>query len=75
MIWLVELLSICCANGAPRHDIGKWGAGCLVGRTKEGHDEFMTLIMKDWRYKLNPNYMFLATIIAGDDLLKQFPIV
>lgn len=41
------------ANDAPRHDIGKWSAGCLVGRTKQGHAEFMKLIMKDRRFKLN----------------------
>lgn len=63
------------ANGAPRHDIGKWGAGCFVGRTKEDHEKFMNLVMQDRRYKLNKNYIFWTTIIPGDDLLKQFPMV
>lgn len=61
------------ANGVSRHDIGRWGAGCFVGRTIEGHEEFMSLIMKDRRYKLNSNYLFLTTIIPGDDLLDKFP--
>ena len=62
------------ANNQPRHDIGLWSAGCLVGRTKAGHEEFMKIIMSDRRYKLNENYLFETTIIAGDDLQKKFPI-
>jgi hypothetical protein len=61
------------ANDAPRHDIGKWGAGCFVGRTVAEHDRFMNLIMQDRRYKLNKNHIFWTTIIPGDDLVKQFP--
>ncbi len=63
------------ADDAPRHDIGLWGAGCLVGRTEAGHKEFMRLIKQDRRYKLNSNYTFEATVIPGDDLLKQFPVI
>ncbi len=63
------------ANNAPRHDIGRWSAGCLVGRTTVGHDQFMEIIMADRRYQLNNNYLFETTIIPGDDLLQQFPIV
>ncbi len=63
------------ADDAPRHDIGLWGAGCLVGRTEAGHKEFMRLIKQDRRYKLNSNYTFEATVIPGDDLLKQFPLI
>ncbi|HAA29278.1 MAG TPA: peptidoglycan-binding protein [Cyanobacteria bacterium UBA8553] len=63
------------ANGAPHHDIGKWGAGCFVGRTVAEHDKFMNLIMQDRRYKLNKNHIFWTTIIPGDDLVKQFPSV
>lgn len=48
-------------------------AGCLVGRTRKGHREFMQLIKKDVRYRLNRWYMFETTIIAGDDLNKRFP--
>lgn len=29
---------------APRGDLGRTGAGCLVGRSKNGHRQFMTLI-------------------------------
>ncbi|MDJ0619732.1 MAG: peptidoglycan-binding domain-containing protein [Calothrix sp. MO_192.B10] len=52
----------------PRNNISYASAGCLVGRTRKGHREFMKLIKQDWRYQSNRNYKFLTTIIAGDDL-------
>lgn len=55
----------------PRNNIGYASAGCLVGRTRKGHWEFMKLIKQDWRYQSNRNYKFLTTIIAGDDLQQQ----
>lgn len=48
-------------------------AGCLVGQSKDGHREFMATIKTDRRYLLNPNYVFLTTVIAGDDLAAKFP--
>ena len=54
-----------------RNDISNASAGCLVGRTRKGHREFMKLIKQDSRYQSNSNYKFLTTIIAGDDLEKQ----
>jgi hypothetical protein len=62
------------ANDSPRTDIGRWGAGCLVGQTAAGHKKFMDLIMKDKRYQQNQQYLFETTIIAGDDLNTMFPI-
>lgn len=52
----------------PRTNIGLASAGCLVGRTRAGHREFMRLIKQDRRYQLNNNYLFLTTVIAGDKL-------
>lgn len=49
-------------------------AGCLVGQSRESHREFMRLIKQDRRYQLNQNYVFMTTIIPGDDLAKTFPI-
>ncbi len=63
------------ANDAPRHDIGRWSAGCLVGRAKAEHKKFMDIIMEDRRYKLNNNYLFETAIIPGDDMQLEFPIV
>jgi hypothetical protein len=65
------------ANDAPRHDIGKWGAGCLVGRTVAAHDKFMNLIMQDRRYKLNKNHifgqpLFQETIWSSSSLVYSF---
>lgn len=57
----------------PRNDIKFAGAGCLVGRETKKHKEFMSLLKQDKRYRANKGYKFLTTIIAGDDLLKQFP--
>ncbi|MBW4612512.1 MAG: peptidoglycan-binding protein [Desmonostoc vinosum HA7617-LM4] len=55
---------------APTNNIKNASAGCLVGRRRDGHREFMALIKKDRRYVANPNYVFYTTVIAGDDLLK-----
>ncbi|MBW4577827.1 MAG: peptidoglycan-binding protein [Aphanothece sp. CMT-3BRIN-NPC111] len=57
----------------PRNNISYAGAGCLVGRTRAGHREFMRLIKQDKRYQLNTNYRFLTTVIPGDELNEQFP--
>jgi peptidoglycan hydrolase-like protein with peptidoglycan-binding domain len=55
----------------PRNDIYTASAGCLVGRTRQGHREFMQLIKQDRRYRTNPSYIFTTTIISGDELLKM----
>lgn len=57
----------------PRSNIGRWSAGCQVGRTKQGHRDFMAMIKTDPRYKVNRDFMFTSTIISGQDLLAQFP--
>jgi hypothetical protein len=57
----------------PHNNIGYASAGNLVGRTREGHREFMSLIKQDERYVKNRNYLFTTTIIDGKDLVKMFP--
>ncbi|MEM6613484.1 MAG: peptidoglycan-binding protein, partial [Cyanobacteria bacterium P01_C01_bin.72] len=57
----------------PRRTIGIASAGCLVGRTRQGHRDFMKLIKQDKRYQTNKNYLFYTTIIPGNDLEKEFP--
>ncbi|MCG5060794.1 MAG: peptidoglycan-binding protein [Limnoraphis sp. WC205] len=54
----------------PRNDIYTASAGCLVGRTRRGHREFMSIIKQDNRYRNNRNYVFYSTVIAGDDWKK-----
>ncbi len=58
---------------APVNDIKNASAGCLVGRRREGHREFMAIIKSDRRYRTNSNYVFYTTVIPGDDLVKAFP--
>lgn len=57
----------------PTNDISYASAGCLVGRTRKGHKEFMALVKKDRRYVVNSKYVFETTVIPGDDLHQQFP--
>jgi hypothetical protein len=52
-----------------RGDIRGASAGCLVGRTKEGHREFMALIKTDPRYIVRNTYTFVSTILPGDEVL------
>lgn len=54
----------------PVFDINKASAGCLVGRSRAGHREFMGIIKSDRRYRNDKDYIFRTTIIPGDDLLK-----
>ncbi|MEA5506027.1 peptidoglycan-binding domain-containing protein [Halotia wernerae UHCC 0503] len=57
---------------APSNDIKNASAGCLVGRMRQGHREFMAIIKQDRRYVANNDYVFYTTIIPGDDLVKKF---
>jgi len=52
----------------PEDDIHTASAGCLVGRTRSGHSEFMKMIKGDRRYQLDRNFIFTTTIIPGDKL-------
>lgn len=47
----------------PKSDLGNSSAGCLVGRTKKGHKEFMSLIKKDPRYLASAAYRYVTTIL------------
>lgn len=68
------------------NDVYIASAGCLVGRTREGHREFLRLIEQDRRYLATPlgapvfagdpperTYVFISTIIPGNDLVEKFP--
>ncbi|HJQ71503.1 MAG TPA: peptidoglycan-binding domain-containing protein [Blastocatellia bacterium] len=52
----------------PEDNIGPASAGCLVGRSKTEHKEFMQLIKTDPRLKASQGYKYITTVIAGDDL-------
>jgi peptidoglycan hydrolase-like protein with peptidoglycan-binding domain len=48
--------------------VNEASAGCLVGQSIEGHEEFMEILRGDRRYQVNPNYVFYTTIIPADQL-------
>jgi len=52
----------------PKADLGSSSAGCLVGRTKNGHQKFMALIKADPRYLANKSFIFTSTILPGDEI-------
>ena len=55
----------------PYNNVYYASAGCLVGRMRQGHREFMSLIKKDRRFQLNDRYVFYTTVIDGTDLMKE----
>ncbi|TBC68725.1 peptidoglycan-binding domain-containing protein [Rhizobium ruizarguesonis] len=54
---------------APKDDLGQTSAGCLVGRTKAGHLEFMSMVKSDPRYLANSTYRFITTVLPGTEVL------
>lgn len=47
----------------PTNNVGRASAGCLVGRTQSGHDQFMRLIKRDVRCQANPRYLFYTAVL------------
>lgn len=56
---------------APKDDLGRTSAGCLVGRTKAGHVEFMSMVKSDPRYVANASYRFMTAVLPGDQVLAS----
>jgi lysozyme family protein len=55
----------------PKDDLGRSSAGCLVGRMKAGHREFMKIIKTDARYKATGgSYKFMSTIMPAHWVLQ-----
>ena len=52
----------------PRNNIKLASAGCLIGRTRAGHREFMKIIKQDKRFMSSSSYIFLTTIIPGNEI-------
>lgn len=55
--------------GSTVNNIGKASAGCLVGRTIEGHNEFMALCYQDPRYLASNGYRFMTAVLEAADAL------
>lgn len=43
-------------------------AGCLVGQSRQGHREFMSIVKSDVRYRQNKNYVSWTSILDGSKL-------
>lgn len=52
----------------PSDNIGRASAGCLVGRTRQGHKEFMNIVKSDDRYRTDRQFIFTTTILPADKL-------
>lgn len=52
----------------PENNIGQASAGCLVGRTKVGHKEFMKLVKQDVRYIARPGFRFTTAVLPAADV-------
>lgn len=48
-----------------KDEVGKTSAGCLVGRSRGEHSEFMRLVKDDPRYVVNNGYRFITTILEA----------
>ena len=49
--------------------VNSFSAGCLVGRRYNWHLSFLDIVRQDIRYQANKGYLFMSTVIAGNDLL------
>ncbi len=52
----------------PAQDIQNASAGCLVGRTKTGHRQFMSILKADPRYLNSRGYMFMTAVLKAQDI-------
>lgn len=52
----------------PKNSVGNASAGCLVGRTKGGHREFMALVKADPRYGASRGFRFMTAVLPASDL-------
>ena len=56
------------AEEAP-DSVGKFSAGCLVGKTMAGHRSFMAIVKADTRFVADPEYLFRTAILAERDVV------
>ncbi|MGJ7496408.1 peptidoglycan-binding domain-containing protein [Variovorax sp. RT4R15] len=51
-----------------REDVRTASAGCLVGRTRNGHRQFMALCKSDPRYLVNHSYRFMTSVLPAESM-------
>ena len=54
---------------ASKDDIANTSAGCLVGRTRAGHREFMAMLKADPRFLANAAYRFMTAVLPADEVM------
>lgn len=68
-----------CGKGVNQHGtnagfrsprVGNWSRGCMVARSWSEHIDFIELCRRDPRYIADKNFLFSATVIAGDEFSK-----
>lgn len=52
----------------PHDDLGGSSAGCLVGRVKDGHRQYMSLMKSDPRYVADHNFIFTAALLLAAEI-------
>jgi hypothetical protein len=53
---------------APHEEVGGIGAGCLVGRSQEGHRRFMARLREDPRWQANAAHLFTTSLLRAEEL-------
>ncbi len=53
---------------APRERVGGIGAGCLVGRSQDGHCRFMARLREDPRWRVNAAHLFTTSILRAEEV-------
>lgn len=48
-----------------KDDIGRSSAGCQVGRTTAGHDDFIRIVSADRRYKADKKFVWTSTVMPA----------
>jgi putative chitinase len=57
----------------PKDDLGSSSAGCLVGRSIDGHREFMRIVKSDPRYLADRSFVFGAAVMPAAEVLAARP--
>ncbi|MGB6299507.1 MAG: hypothetical protein WBF90_25485 [Rivularia sp. (in: cyanobacteria)] len=55
-------------SGSDQKFVDNASAGCPVGRTSKGHQEFMSYLHQDLDYQANNNFIFSTTFISAKEL-------
>ena len=56
-------------SGSDQKFVDNASAGCPVGRTSKGHQEFMSYLRQDVDYQANNNFIFSTTFIQAKNLI------